>query len=61
MINIQLTVEETNVILTALLDLPAKQSMKLIQSIQAQAQEQLAAQNAPEPEPTPISKNAKKG
>ena len=61
MINIQLTVEETNVILTALLDLPAKQSMKLIQSIQAQAQEQLATQNAPEPEPTPINKTAKKG
>ena len=47
-INISLTVQETNLVLGALGELPAKASMSIIQKIQAQAGSQM---QAPEPEP----------
>ena len=40
--NLTLTIEEANLVLAGLLELPAKMSMKLIQKIHQQAQEQQA-------------------
>jgi|TARA_R100001126_G_C4815454_1_gene144013 hypothetical protein len=40
--NLTLTIEEANLVLAGLLELPAKMSMQLIQKIHQQAQEQQA-------------------
>ena len=40
--NLELTLEEANLVLAGLLELPAKMSMQLIQKIHQQAQEQQA-------------------
>ena len=40
--NLTLTIEEANLVLAGLLELPAKVSMQLIQKIHQQAQEQQA-------------------
>ena len=40
--NLELTIEEANLVLAGLLELPAKMSMQLIQKIHKQAQEQQA-------------------
>ena len=40
--NLELTIEEANLVLAGLLELPAKMSMQLIQKIHQQAQEQQA-------------------
>ena len=40
--NLELTIEEANLVLAGLLELPAKVSMQLIQKIHQQAQEQQA-------------------
>ena len=40
--NLTLTIEEANIVLAGLLELPAKMSMQLIQKIHQQAQEQQA-------------------
>ena len=40
--NLELTIEEANLVLAGLLELPAKVSMQLIQKIHQQAQEQHA-------------------
>ena len=37
----ELSVDETNVVLTGLCELPAKHSLSLLQKIQSQAQEQM--------------------
>lgn len=46
-LNVALTVEELNLVLSALAELPAKVSMNLIGKVTAQAQQQLQVQ-APE-------------
>lgn len=43
-LNIALTVEELNLVLSALAELPAKVSMNLIGKVTAQAQQELQAQ-----------------
>lgn len=48
MLNFTFTVEETNLILGALGELPAKVTMGMIDKIRAQAQPQLADLPAPE-------------
>lgn len=43
-LNVALTVEELNLVLNALAELPAKVTMNLISKVSAQAQQQLQAQ-----------------
>ena len=50
-INLDLTLEEVNIILNGLGELPAKVSMPVIQKLQEQAQPQVT------PEPTPVEEN----
>ena len=48
--NLELTLEEANLVLAGLLELPAKVSMQLIQKIHQQAREQHAEVEEPEEE-----------
>ena len=48
--NLELTIEEANLVLAGLLELPAKMSMQLIQKIHKQAQEQQADDEEPQEE-----------
>lgn len=48
MLNLALTVDELNLVLSALAELPAKVSMNLISKVTAQAQQQLQAQPSEE-------------
>ena len=48
--NLELTIEEANLVLAGLLELPAKMIMHLIQKIQQQAREQHAEVEEPEEE-----------
>ena len=50
-INLDLTLEEVNIILNALGELPAKVSMPVIQKLQGQAQPQVT------PAPIPVEEN----
>ena len=50
-INLDLTLEEVNIILNALGELPAKVSMPVIKKLQGQAQPQVT------PEPIPVEEN----
>lgn len=45
MIKLELTVEEINLILTGLQELPAKQSLQLILKVQSEGQKQFEEQN----------------
>ncbi len=47
-IKLQLTLEETNLILNALGDQPYKQVFQLIQSLQQQAAQQIESENNPD-------------
>lgn len=49
MIDLSLTVEDINIILGGLGELPAKVSMKLIVKIQEQAQPQIVSESIPQP------------
>ena len=48
--NLELNIEEANLVLAGLLELPAKLSMQLIQKIHQQAREQQADVEEPEEE-----------
>jgi hypothetical protein len=48
--NLELNIEEANLVLAGLLELPAKMSMQLIQKIHQQAREQQADVEEPEEE-----------
>jgi len=54
-INLSLTIEQTNVILKSLAELPFRESADLINSIRMQAQQSIQAQQAIQDSPTKMS------